>query len=72
MANHPSRNWRRVATEAAREFGPSWRFDAECASDAIFDFVRTDAQARAIQAHIEAAWLKGFEAGRASMRRPPE
>jgi hypothetical protein len=65
MPNHPNRNWRRVAREAAGLHAMRWRM-ALPASELPHSYE----DGNRLQADIEAAFLAGYEAGRRSTRPP--
>lgn len=67
MTNHPNRNWRRVAFEAALRRSTRWRFTLP--DDSPIRPISADGLDR-IEDEIQAAYTAGFEAGRDSTRKP--
>lgn len=70
MANHPSRNWRRVAHEAANAHAQQWRNGQDADPEAPLQFLPPD-ECQRIEGDVRQAYLDGYVAGRASTRPRP-
>lgn len=68
MPNHPSRNWRRVAREAAMAHNQRWH-EVQAADEASPMHALMPVERSRISADIWHAYMAGYEAGRASMQR---